>query len=63
MNPEAELLSGLLGGMGGMGGMGGPGMSFRFTSHGPGGTTFYSSSGGGPRQRHPNRENIEGFGG
>ena len=65
MNPEAELLSGLLGGLGGgMGGMhmGGPGVSFSFTSMGPGGTTFYSSSGGGPRQRRPNRENIEGFG-
>lgn len=65
MNPEAELLSGLLGGLGGgMGGMqmGGPGVSFSFTSMGPGGATFYSSSGGGPRHRHPNRENIEGHG-
>ena len=47
--------------MGGMGGMGGPGVSFSFSSHGPGGATFYSSSGGGgmPRQRQSNRENIE----
>jgi hypothetical protein len=30
---------------------GGPGMSFSFSSHGPGGTTFHYSSSGGPRQR------------
>lgn len=66
MNPEAELLSGLLGGLGGggMGGMhmGGPGMSFSFSSMGPGGATFYSSSGGDPRQRQTHRENIEDHG-
>jgi hypothetical protein len=62
MGPEADLLSGLFGGQmgGGMGGgMGGNGMSFSFSSHGPGGATFYSSNGGGPRQRQSNRENIE----
>ena len=63
MNPEAELLSGLFGGLGGGGmQMGGPGVSFSFTSMGPGGTTYYSSSGGGPRQRHTYRENIESNG-
>jgi hypothetical protein len=47
--------------MGGMH-MGGPGMSFSFSSMGPGGATFYSSSGGDPRQRQTHRENIEDHG-
>ena len=63
MNPEAELLSGLFGGLGG--GMGGPGVSFTFTSMGPGGTTYYSSSDRGTRTgrfANERRENIEGNG-
>lgn len=53
--PEfADLLGGFQ--MGGMGGrttrinLGGNGMSFSFSSSGPGGATFYSSNGGGRRR-------------
>lgn len=46
----ADLFGDLLGG----GMMGGPGVSFSFSSMGPGGRTSFTSSGGGPRQRRGN---------